>query len=298
MTRAIATAGLIVVLAHVAFAQPAATQPAFEAASIALNKSGGFRGGVRTDPERLTAANATLKQIILYAYDLRTYQVSGPDWIESERYDVAAKAESAASTAQMRLMLQTLLAERFKLKTHRETKDMPVYWLIVAKNGPKLRDVKDAEALMQNGSPPPLRAGVNAMFMTVELPQFADVLSRSVGRPVLDKTGIAGRYFFQFEWTLDPSQSGGVAAAGARDLAPDADPSLFTALQDKLIAAVGNRDAGHRPAGENPNGELAHECLHPMLSCRHEEAGRSHSIHDPWHPSRGRPRAPPKGCTT
>lgn len=72
------------------------------------------------------------------------------------------------------------------------------------------------------------------MFMTVELPQFAHVLSRSVGRPALDKTGIAGRYFFQFEWALDPTQAGGVIGAGGREPATDANPSLFTALQEKF----------------------------------------------------------------
>lgn len=227
MRWAIGTAGLIAFFACGAFGQPAAGPLAFEAASIAVNKSGGGRGGVRTDPERLTGRNATMKQLILYAYDVRNYQVSGPGWLDTERYDLEAKSEGSASTEQMRLMLRTLLADRFRLKAHRETKELPVYWLVVAKNGPKLRDEKEGDALVKDGNLPPLRAGANGMFLRGELAQLAEVLSRPLGRPVLDKTGIKGRYFFQLEWALDPGQTGGGAAADGRGPAPDADASLY-----------------------------------------------------------------------
>lgn len=72
---------------------------------------------------------------------VRGYQVSGPNWVESEGYDVTATAKNSPSVAQFRLMLRLLLEDRFKPKTHRETKEIPVYWLVVAKGGPKLRDV-------------------------------------------------------------------------------------------------------------------------------------------------------------
>jgi uncharacterized protein (TIGR03435 family) len=220
---------LRIVLALLLLTPAAAFPQAFEAASIVVNKSRGNQGGVRADPAILTATNATMKQLILYAY-----QVAGPDWLDSERYDVRGKAEGTASTDQMRLMLRGLLAERFRLQAHRETKEMPVYWLVVAKNGPKLHDVKEADALMQNGSPPALRPGVNGMFIRARLSDLADVLARPLGRPVLDKTGIDGWYFFQLEWALDPPPGAGAVTAEPRATIPETDPSLFTALEDKF----------------------------------------------------------------
>jgi uncharacterized protein (TIGR03435 family) len=172
-------------------------------ASVRQNKSGTQRSRINTDPGSLTATNATLKQLILYAYKLPGYGVAGQGWIETERYDVRAKSENPASKEQMRLMLQTLLADRFKLKFHRETKVLPVYWLVVAKNGFKPSGVKEQESLEKDG-PPALKPGGNVTFLMQrsDLPDFAEGLSRMVGRPVLDKTGIKGDFLFYLEWRL------------------------------------------------------------------------------------------------
>ena len=101
------------------------------------NNAGGARGAVRMKPEGITGHNVTLKQLIRYAYELQDSQILGPGWIDTERYDVTAEAKSPAGSAQLRSMLQRLLEDHFKLKAHREMKELPVYWLVVAEGGAK-----------------------------------------------------------------------------------------------------------------------------------------------------------------
>jgi uncharacterized protein (TIGR03435 family) len=168
----------------------------------------------------------TLKQLVLEAYSLHAAQLSGPNWIETGGYDVTARAKEGAGRAQIQLMLQALLLDRFKLKSHRETKDVPVYFLVVAKGGPKLHDAKEGEnafnALTKDGTSP-FKPGLAAIFKPGDLPAFAERLGRPLDRPVLDKTGIKGQFWFQLEWAPDPG--------------PDSinlGPSLLKALRDQL----------------------------------------------------------------
>lgn len=98
----------------------------FEVASIKPNRSGPGRGGIRTDPGLLSATNVTMKTLIRFAYSVREYQISGPDWINSERYDITAKSEESATVEQRRRMLRALLRDRFQLTEHRTTKELPV----------------------------------------------------------------------------------------------------------------------------------------------------------------------------
>lgn len=126
----------------VAIAAPAA----FEVASIKPHQPtpGPMRVARSAENGRLSYVNVTLKVCIRAAYGLRPYQVSGgPSWIGSDTYDIAAIAEGRATKEQMMPMLQALLADRFKLATHRETKDLPIYALVVAKNGPRIHASKD-----------------------------------------------------------------------------------------------------------------------------------------------------------
>jgi uncharacterized protein (TIGR03435 family) len=211
-------------LLGVALGQNEPVRPAFEVASVRPNTSGGAQGGVRTDPERLTATNATVRQLLLFAYNLPDYQLSGPNSIETERYDVTAKASASVDTEQLRLMLQTILIDRFRLKSHRETKTVPVYWLVTAKSGPKLHKLEEGDQT------PAVRPGINALYLKATAPQFAERLSRYLGRPVLDKTGLDGRFFIRLEWVLDATPQGGATASQTSD--PGA--SLFTALEEQL----------------------------------------------------------------
>src|SRR5580698_1499923 len=121
-------------------------QTAFEVASVRPVPDTGYpgqgisRGGPGTaDPGRLTFEHATLKLLVMHAYGLQDFQVSGTDWIGTERFDVAATIPAGATKDQVNLMLQNLLAERFKLKLHRESRIFAVYELTVGKGGSKMR---------------------------------------------------------------------------------------------------------------------------------------------------------------
>jgi uncharacterized protein (TIGR03435 family) len=221
--RTLACSGSMAVVLCVAFGQDAA-RPAFEVASVKPNTSGAIQGGVRSDPERLTATNATVRQLLLFAYNLPDYQLLGPHSIENERYDVTAKAPIPGDTAQLRSMLQTLLADRFRLKLHRETKTVPVFWLITAKNGPKLRKFEEGKQA------PDVRPGIYSIYVNATVPQLADLLSRHLQQPVLDKTGVDGRFSIQLEWAFDATPQAG--APGPETSDPGA--SLFTAVQEQL----------------------------------------------------------------
>jgi uncharacterized protein (TIGR03435 family) len=162
----------------------------------------------------------SLKQLLSIAFGLHESQFLGPSWIETEGYDIVAQPAGAVSTAEIQLMLQTLLQDTFKLRSHRETREMAVYWLMVADGGPKLRDPKeldDFEAKYAGKSP--FRPGFVGIFTKKDLPAFAKRLSGGVDRPVIDKTGIKGEYWFQIEW--------------ADDHPGTASPSLLTALREQ-----------------------------------------------------------------
>ncbi len=159
-----------------------------------------------------------MKYLIEWAYDIRT-EFSVPDWAEisGKRYDIEAKAEGPVSQAQCRLMTQLLLEDRFKLKFHRETKEMPVYALVVGKSGSKLHEAKP-------DSPPGdgvwLR-GHKTSSKGWEPSMIASTLSSipDVGRPVVDKTGLKGLFEFRLDYSVTPNEDR---------------PNIFSALQDQL----------------------------------------------------------------
>jgi uncharacterized protein (TIGR03435 family) len=189
---------MIALIAVAAWAQG----PVFDAASVKVNVAhevngeGRARPSVNTTPGSLTIRNATLSECIQWAYSVQTFQVSGPGWIESERYDISAKAEGAAPAAQLRLMLQSLLAERFRLVLRRESKEMAGYALVVAKGGPKMREsTSEGEPVVT-----PNRAIMTTQRAT--MPWFATTLTNPLRAPVTDQTGLTGRYDF----TIDVSK--------------------------------------------------------------------------------------------
>jgi uncharacterized protein (TIGR03435 family) len=185
-----------------------------------------------SDPGMVNYTNVTLKMLVSTAYNVKEYQVSGPDWFDSLGFDVMAKLPSGAPRSQVPAMLQTLLAERFKLTLHRETKDLPVYALIVGKGGPKLKEVdpavlaaaaaaRAANPSAGRGFPPlpgagPGRGGRGApgiAFMIsgttrhvsgpMTMSQLANGMSNFMDRPVLDLTGLTGTYDVDLEWAAD-----------------------------------------------------------------------------------------------
>lgn len=233
--------------------QPPATPLAFEVVSVKANKSGGGRGGMRPQPTGIVITNLNLKFIIQDAFSVEDFQISGgPNWIENERYDIAAKAKGPITTEQRKLMVQTLLADRFHLSHHRETKEYPVYALVVNKNGPKLHPAASDTTPQIFMKPTP--TGLQLTGQKSSMQALANLLTLLMHRTVIDRTGIVGDFDFKAEWVPDQTQVGGnelIQAARSLnpdqvqgDLSPNASgTSLTAALQEqmglKLEAAKG-----------------------------------------------------------
>ena len=176
----------------------------------------------------LSASNATVRMLMAFAYQVMPEEIAGgPPWASSDGFDIEAKAGGPNVTAsQFRQMIQNLLAERFQLKTHRETRDLPVYVLMQARNGAKLEEAKDDDAhpgVRIEG--PGQVTGVRAT-----VPALATVLIRPLRRKVIDETGLKGAYNFKLRFVPDQTR-----ARPDADAAPPGDgPSIFTALQEQL----------------------------------------------------------------
>jgi uncharacterized protein (TIGR03435 family) len=185
------------------------------------------------------AKNHSIKTLIAAAYDLTPQAIlGGPAWVESDRYDIVARTPGGVRPTldEQMLLLRKLLADRFGLAFHREEKEMRVYALTVAKGGPRLKESTLSSDVSPEG-PPPL---VFVVFPDlVKLPgrcatmaEFASTLQRSaLENPVLDRTGLSGRYDFDLEFTPDETVFGGVLGKGTAD---STKPNLFTAVQQQL----------------------------------------------------------------
>ena len=215
-------------------AQSQAARPlTFEVASVKRSQPGSSRTGVGTDPGRLTIRNATLKFCIGWAYRVKDYQISGPGWLDSEHFDIVAKAERGALEDRLRLMLQALLTDRFKLALHRETTELPVYALTVAKEGAKIHEVK-ADGKSRTGG-----GRGHLIGQKISMPELADLLTlfgqRELGRPVIDKTGLTGVFDIALSWTPENPRPAGGNDPDARTTTEKApSPDIFSALQQQL----------------------------------------------------------------
>jgi uncharacterized protein (TIGR03435 family) len=173
--------------------------PTFEVASIKASQTPPGRGlaslreDINTDPARLTMGNVSLSAAIRWAYKLGVYEISGPDWMSNVRFDIMAKAASPVPEDRLRLMLQALLKERFKLEVHRHVKDISGYALVVGKNGTRLRPVEGGG----EGS----MTGAALMFEGHKMPisRLADIVSSALKTPVRDMTGLEGFYDFKVD---------------------------------------------------------------------------------------------------
>jgi bla regulator protein blaR1 len=241
----------------------AANTHGFDVASIKPNKSGSNMVRMMARPDGLSAMGATLQMLIQSAYGIQDFQVvGGPKWANADRYDIEAKMDSfqveklqALSPDQRwletRHMLQALLANRFQLVLHRETKELPGFALVIAKNGPKLHDAKPGDTYPNGLKGPDGHSGEGLMLMRgnggpltgqgVPVASLVQTLSRQLGRTILDETGLTGKYDFTLQWAPD-ERAGPMSAAtqggGSRsDDAPPPDssaPSIFTAIQEQL----------------------------------------------------------------
>lgn len=189
----------------------------FEVASIKPNPTGGGHSDTDVDGNLLRMKNVTLKACITWAYRMTDSQISGPDWLTSERFDITAKAESGPPKPEM---LAAALEERFKLAVHRETREMTVFALTVAKGGPKLKKVDPGEddTTSRRGHLTATRVSMNGLARFLAGPNVR------LGRPVVNKTGLDGVFDFDLDWT--PGVSDPKSA--------DAAPLIFVALQEQL----------------------------------------------------------------
>ena len=229
---------LILFAATAAFGQTAdSPAPAFDVASVKASQPGqpgpgggrGRRDNIQVSPGTVTMRNVSLKSSIRWAWHVSEFQVSGPDWLDSERYEIAGKAPGPATEEQLRLMMQTLLRERFKLALHRQTKELSAYVLVVGKNGPKVQETKtEGEASIDINQ---RQLSVNVQRAPVS--QLIDMMSNLLRAPVIDMTGLTGRY----DLTLNVAKyAGDLAARGQSIDSAPADPLALISmiLQDEL----------------------------------------------------------------
>jgi uncharacterized protein (TIGR03435 family) len=260
--------------------QGTTTLPQFEVASVKLDKSGQPKVQIQTLPGgRFVATNVTVRFLVQYAYGLQPAQmIGGPDWLNSDRFDIEAKGppangdESAAAKlgapSQTQLMVRALLADRFKLGVHTETRDLPIFALVTANKdgrlGPELKastlncntpepaklaekdkgsvPAKRVEKTSKESGEPPacgIRIGGGPGTMVVggaSLAQVASSLTPWVGRIVVDRTGLTGNFDLTLKWTPDQMPQGfdkKIAAGGLAPADPNG-PSIFTAVQEQL----------------------------------------------------------------
>jgi len=235
---------LIVLTACTVAGQTATGPTAFDVASVKPGDPMAAGVHIGMSPGgAFTAGNASLKLLIEQAFDVRAFQIyGGPAWLDTDKYDIIAKGNGAgpseeamrqwtndqrsAFREQMLVKVRTLLADRFQLRVHRETRELPVYALTVAKNGPKFHagadgDVGRAGLNMRRGDGG--QSEITATRASLEI--LATTLANLVGRTVIDRTGLTETYDFKLSFAPDMGPQDAVSSDG---------PSLFTALQEQL----------------------------------------------------------------
>jgi uncharacterized protein (TIGR03435 family) len=278
MSRTFPMVSLFLLVGCAGDAQPADPKPKFEAASVEMSPQAEMsnvtinmmKGGPGTnEPGRFTAAGTKLSALILRAYGVQRFRLIGPDWLESESYEIIAIVPGGSTREQFALMLQRLLEERFKLAVHKEQKEMPGYELKVAEGGPRLTELVEEPApfLAPPGARPPAIAGkrvdkkgypILSPDMTGRIvmkghateqskgtmEQFARFLTNMLGQPVTDATGLQGKYQITLRYIQDMPMGGtglgGLMASADNDsmlepaLKTPAGPTLFGALQSQV----------------------------------------------------------------
>jgi uncharacterized protein (TIGR03435 family) len=201
-----------------------AQSPTFEVATIKVNP-GPLRIGIVPHLRNgtLTATNVTLRQMVATAYGLTGPRIIGPDWLDNDYFDFLAKSPKGVPDSELKPMLQALLKDRFKLTTHLEKRELPLYYLVVAENGAKMSVYPAPER-------PSDYTNVRGLPMvrgTLTAAELANLITRIVGRPVIDKTGLTERYNLSLVFAPFSPQAGD----NVTEFAP---PDIFTAIQEQL----------------------------------------------------------------
>jgi uncharacterized protein (TIGR03435 family) len=246
---------LLPVFVGALLAQTPDSQVVFEVATVKHGPPGdysaGGSGGPGTrDPTRYSVENYPMSSLLEIAYGISSYQLSGPRWLDDERFTVTAKLHEGATREELGLMMRNLLIERFKLAAHFEKNEVAGYQLVVAKGGPKLAqspgepnqndDTAKAPApfkwpLDKEGYPelPPGRHYAMSIaydrarwrFADESMKHFAEILADQIHRPIINATGLTGKYDFVISWST---------AAMEPNASADSGPSIFVAVQEQL----------------------------------------------------------------
>jgi uncharacterized protein (TIGR03435 family) len=201
--------------------------PDWEVATVKPSAPSDRGDRIHMHGRHLTLERETVEWLLLIGYNVQKNQIVGaPDWAKTEQWDVdgLANVDGEPNLKQLQGMLRKILEERFGLKLHHEQREMPVFALTAAKGGPKLTiNTSDPNGLMdqQNREANGQRT---EQLKNTSMAELALILQFHVGRPIVDQTGLAGRYDFQLKWTTDET----------RATAADAPPGLFTAMQEQL----------------------------------------------------------------
>jgi uncharacterized protein (TIGR03435 family) len=206
---------IIFLVAGAALAQTPDARPAFEAAFIKANTTGNTGSHSHGSKGQIVIVNQTLKSLVGQAYNVEPFQVTGPDWMEGVRFDVTAKYPPDTKNEDRAVMLRTMLEDRFKLATHRESKEMPGYSLVVAKSGLKLKPVEKSTGDTSNNSH---NHQEDLKVTSIPMADIADFLAHRLGSTVVDHTNAEGVYTFELHWTLD-DPNGGPVDRGAGEFA-------------------------------------------------------------------------------
>jgi uncharacterized protein (TIGR03435 family) len=236
--------------------------PSFEVASVKASdpklgmRAFPVRGGPGSaDPGQVIYTNISLKYLLYYAYGAHSDQITGPEWLGTEHYDIVAKIPPGTGKEEFTLMLRTLLADRFHLALHHESKEVQGYDLAIGKNGPKLKEASEGDSLAaaQPPSGPPLLdkpdgkgypqlarpgmiypavpgtngLGIHLIARAQKLSDLAMVLSGNFGHPIVNRTGLEGRYDFTLDFALETNNPAGEASV-------DLPPPIPLALQEQL----------------------------------------------------------------
>jgi uncharacterized protein (TIGR03435 family) len=230
---------------------PSADLPSFEVASVkrsdpkAANSGPNVcKGGPGTlDPTTLRCTNAALSLFILQAYDVKFYEMVAPEWVthaSESSYDVSAKIRPGTTKENYRLMLQRMLSERFHLRVHRETREMPAYVLSLGKKGPKLTPPSMAEPQAPHFTATFIGNHFHWAFHKAALADLAGSLVSQFWSPVLDETGLSGEYDFTLDFAPDENWQTRVGWRPASSV-PDETPVLATAISEQLGLKLASR---------------------------------------------------------
>jgi uncharacterized protein (TIGR03435 family) len=207
---------------------PADADPSFEVATVKPSSPDERGSAIHAEGGRFRIKNQTLTTMLLFAYGVHAKQiVDAPAWLSTDRYDVdgVLDTEGEPSLKQMQRIAQKLLTDRFQLKFHRELREMPVYAITVAKGGPKLEKSKGDPDALGDENDQSHGGEITQSITNLSVSEFALIIQFFTDRPVVDQTGLTGKWDFRWTWTADESRA-----------APDADaaPGMFTAIEEQL----------------------------------------------------------------